>query len=156
MREILYKAKRIDNGEWVSGGSIITFLDDGVKSFFMPQFNEKCICEHDEVTDDILSFSDCRFYKVDPETICQYIGLADKNGRKIWENDIAHFHGDHDDICVIRYGEYNNNTQNRHIGFYTDWQTFDFIFRQDLGFWVREREIEVIGNVFDNPELLEV
>ena len=52
MREILFKAKRLDNGEWVSGGSLITFFDNGVKSFFMPQFNEKCTCEHDEKTDD--------------------------------------------------------------------------------------------------------
>lgn len=155
MREILFKAKRTDNGEWVMGGTIIQFLDDGVRSFYIPQFNEKCICEHDETTDDILSFSDCRFYKVDPETICRYTGVTDKNGNMIWENDIGHYHGTHDDICVIRYGEYDNNTRSKHIGFYTSWQTYDFMFRQDLGFWTDEREIEIIGNVFDNPELLE-
>lgn len=147
MREILFKAKRIDNNEWVSGGSLVTFSDNGVKSFFMPQFNEKCICEHDRITDDILSFSNCRFYKVHPETLCQFTGLHDKNGNKIWENDICVY--DDMDICVVRFGEYDNNTGHKHIGFHTSWQKYKDLYREDLGFWAsEEREVEVISNIF--------
>lgn len=155
MREILFKAKRISDGKWVEGYYIyhikrtICPIGDIVK----PEDEQHAI-----MCDGFSAWNmprDTVHFDIDPNTLCQFTGLKDKDGNKIWENDIVHFHETQDDICVIRYGEYNNNTQNRHIGFYTDWQTFDFIFRQDLGFWIREREFEVIGNVFDNPELLE-
>lgn len=140
-RVILFKAKRIDNGEWVMGGSIIQFLDDGVRSFYMPQFNEKCICKHDEVTDDILEFQNTRFYKVDGATICQYTGLTDKNGNKIWENDVVYAR------CnglsgkgVIQYEKgcfvLKDSKRNRTYSLFGEWR-----FRVD-------------GNIFDNPELL--
>lgn len=148
-REILFKAKRKDNGEWVEGGSLITFLDNGEKSFFMPQFNEKCICEHDEMTDDILSFSDCRFYKVDPETICRYTGLTDKNDNKIWENDIV-TEDWRNEKGIVRFGEFEAQVL-KNIGFNIEWNYISY--RQDICYWVGK--CEVIGNVFDNPELLE-
>lgn len=153
-REILFKAKRADNGEWVMGGSIIQFLDDGVRSFYMPQFNEKCICEHDEITDGILKFEDTRFYKVDGDTICQYTGLTDKNGNKIWENDIVKFpdcemstesgYGD----CFINAGKVAYDTESMSY-FFTDRITVDM---SDI---IIKEEVEVLGNIFDNPELLE-
>lgn len=155
-REILFKAKRADNGEWVMGGSIIQFLDDGVRSFYMPQFNEKCICEHDEVTDDILKFEDTRFYKVDGDTICQYTGLNDKNGKKIWENDIIKYHFG-EQTAPIKYGTYQScfdSTKTQHCGFYVDWD-FKKSLRKDLGYWICMVDAEPIGNIFDNPELLE-
>lgn len=148
MREILFRAKRMDNGEWVESGCIIQFLDNGVRSFYMPQFNTKCICTHDYVTDDILEFTNCRFYKVDPETVCQYTGLTDNNGKKIWEND----------ICII----HSSNIDEEDGYFTVEWDddgarivlngnslTVDFD-----NFY--GHECEVIGNIFDNPDLLEV
>ena len=77
MREILFRGKRTDNGEWVSGGSIVQGVEDGVRSAYMLQSNEKCTSIHGGWTDDILGFEDCRFYKVDGETICQFTGLKD-------------------------------------------------------------------------------
>ena len=156
-RYILFKAKRLDNGEWVMGGSIIQFLDDGVRSFYMPQFNEKCICEHDEVTDDILKFENTRFYKVDGDTICQYTGLTDKNGNKMWENDVVNYKNEsvgYDKNGIVKFGEYHSGFDGNanHIGIFIEWNS-DCL-RKDIGFWTKNRECEVIGNIFDNPELL--
>lgn len=165
-REILFKAKRIDNGEWVMGGSIIQFLDDGVRSFYMPQFNEKCICKHDEVTDDILEFQNTRFYKVDGATICQYTGLTDKNGNKIWENDIVSFtHSKLKDVnCDNAFGIPNFQTvkyqRNYVIEFVDTFCTYGLRFRNGSIHFpckcstCKMHDVKVIGNIFDNPELL--
>ena len=136
-REILFKAKHILLDKWYEG----YYVKIGILHYIA-------------VTDEGFE-NGYRLVEINPDTICQYTGLTDKNGNKIWENDICHYHGPSDDVCVIRYGEYHDNSRECHIGFFTDWQEFGYMFRQDLGFWVAEREIEVIGNTFDNPELLE-
>lgn len=143
MREILFKAKRKDNGEWVSGGTIVQFLDDGIRSFYMPQFNEKCDCTHDDATDDILVFENCRFYKVNPDTICQYTGYKNKIGALIWEND------------VIQYDIYFGIVVFNEGAFEIKWIDDSCNLREEIYFWATERNIAVVGNKFDNPELLE-
>ena len=130
MREILFKAKRIDNGEWVEGDLIHSF--DGENRFAISNA--------------------AGLYEIVPYTICQYTGLTDKNGNKIWENDVCYY--DDMDVCVVRFGEYDNNTGHKHVGFYTAWRKYKYMFRSDIGFWVKEKELEVIGNIFDNPELM--
>ena len=143
----LYKAKRMSDGAWISGGSIIQFLDNGIRSFYMPQFNEKYVCTHDDVTSDILGFESCRFYKVDRSTVCRCIGSEDKNGKLIWEND----------ICIIR-----SNPIDEEDGYFTvSWdndgarfklESDEMVFDFDS---IHSYECEVVGNIFDNPELLE-
>ena len=127
MREILFKAKRIDNGEWVEGNLISA--SDG----------RRAISE---------TGGNWELYTCFPETICQFTGLYDKNGKKIWENDIVFVTDENDCSGQISTG----------IG--------DIIFIE--GMWYidgRPQEglydinkifqIEVIGNIFDNPELLQ-
>ena len=127
----LFRAKRIDNDEWVYG---------------LPSCDEDGEIEEIEVW----SEDDINFYSVDPETICQCTGIKDKNGNLIWENDICDRKEEYPEIVKYNKG---------------DW-TLDYSYSKDkdsgycfcnLGFYVLERKcVEVIGNTFDNPELLEV
>lgn len=129
----LFKAKTC-NGEWVRG-----FLASNKGKLYI---------------------SDGRpfAFEIRPDTICQCTGLKDKNGNLIWENDIVKDF--FSDACApIRYGSYQNcfdSTKAEHIGFYVDWSgKYTKYYRKDFGYWIHMVDIEVIGNIFDNPELLE-
>lgn len=94
--------------------------------------------------------------EVDPETICQFTGLCDKNGKKIWENDIIKYHFG-EIYAPIKYGCYQNcfdSQKTEHVGFYVDW-TGDKCLRKDLGYWINMVDAIPVGNIFDNPELLQ-
>lgn len=134
MREILFKAKRIDNGEWVEG----CYLLSGGKHFIYAEYIEH-YCMPVIIKAEII-----------PETLCQLTGLCDKNGNKIWENDIVNHNGEYAPVKFGRYcssfdyGSYN-------FGFYVDFPEETF-YRKELGYWCGK--VKVAGNVFDNPELL--
>lgn len=90
------------------------------------------------------------------DTICQCTGLKDKNGNMIWENDVIKYHFGNV-YAQIRYGAYQScfdSQKTEHIGFYVDWSERRN-YRKDLGYWINMVNAEVIGNIFDNPELLE-
>lgn len=144
MREILFKAKRIDNGEWVEGNLVLTpNSDEDFKTIIIP-FNDNG--EYTEgAGDECLGFE--TWYKVDMTTICQCTGLTDKNGNKIWENDVCNcIYDGRLSIRVIIWDkdelDFKGTNGKKNYG-----KEFDY-----LGCC---EEIEVIGNIFDNPELLE-
>lgn len=123
----LYRAKRLDNGEWVQGYLSYPFCTEkGNESYY---FYAK----------DSLDFF-CRCV-VDASTICQCTGLTDKNGKLIWENDIV---ADNVIYGVVKWDDVNARyvIDDRDDGY------------QDYSEWWHE--VKVIGNKFDNPELLEV
>lgn len=130
-RENLFKAKRKDNGEWVEGYKV-KYPSGKVEIF------KKCA----ELPDVLLR---C---EVDPKTICEYTGLKDKNGKKIWENDILRRDGYWDIRIEFENGVFmvRNTDKVQYINrvVYTPISIFDI------------NVYEVIGNIFDNPELLEV
>lgn len=94
-------------------------------------------------------------FEVRPDTICQCTGLKDKNGKLIWENDVIKYHFGNA-YAQIRYGAYQScfdNQKTEHIGFYVDWSE-SRNYRKDLGYWINMVNAEVVGNIFDNPELI--
>ncbi len=137
MREILFRAKRLDNGEWVEG-----YYYRGTFSNELKTYIKQNAIDNDEGK---LFRYDIN-YEVDTNTLCQYTGLTDKNGLKIWENDILKANLDED---------FAENTTYEWVkwyesGFYT-YEDNSLVSILDI--WDTEN-FEVCGNVFDNPELL--
>lgn len=124
MREILFRAKRTDNGEWVEGYPV-NYPSGKVVIF------KECI----EPPDILLRCG------IDPETLCQYTGLKDKNGKRIWENDIVRIENSMDEgIGNIEFYDgmwYVDGKPNNSL--------YDIV-EYD------EADVEVIGNIFDNTE----
>ena len=133
MREILFRGKRLVDGEWIVGYFVVT----GRYSAIKPK---------GEV-----------YYGVDPSTVGQYTGLTDKNGKKIFEGDIVKADGY---IFVVRFGKCGGvaNAENfGYMGFYFD--GFDDVTKDCIRYGLRNdicyfTNREVIGNIHDNPELL--
>ena len=131
-REILFKAKRANNGEWVEGYYVRYGFTGKEKHYIVPVYA-----------------SDLYAFEVDKKTVCQYTGLTDKNGKKIWENDI---------IKTSRYGKDDGKGSN-FAGFdifSVRWDDGGFaLYSKWRRFNLRDNnEYEVIGDIFDNPELL--
>ena len=133
MREIFFRGKRTDTGEWVEGSLvwIRNYEEQPYQCFIISQLSYLEYGEFDEM------------YQVYPETVGQYTGLTDKNGKKIFEGDIVKY-GDTVHKVVF---EQRNGTA--YFGLvYSPLETLPFGHYQDL------RQIEVIGNIHDNLELL--
>lgn len=140
----LYRGKRIDNGKWVEG-SLVTGvffrLGQEIPYMFCPN-----LADYDCFED----FSEENgIFEVDPSTICQCTGLKDKNGKLIWENDILSGHID------VEFPK--DETRKRVVWHENGWCTNepgcdDYEELDDFD----SENFEVIGNKFDNPELLEV
>ena len=130
MREILFRAKRLDNGEWVEG-------------YFMPRPNEP-----NGSKTYIVTVGRTVWHEVEPETVCQFTGLTDKNGVKIFEGDIVRDCDEENEVFVVKYYA--------HSGY----AAFDVEPEincdcNGLSYLVELGSAEVIGNIFDNPELME-
>ena len=140
MREILFKAKRKDNGEWVEG--LLWKKKYKSNKIFISCFPDKD--DNEEV------------YVVDEKTICQFTGLTDKNGNKIWENDVVkryNANGDAWRISKIVWADYSLNMGwcIEDVKSLTEYSSKLF----KVGFNADDAEkVEVIGTKFDNPELL--
>lgn len=161
MREILFRGKRLDNGEWVEGyytelpcgslGATIFSNDDELvcedtKSYIIKVFTK----QHTNYSNsNPLQVIECEKYEVIPETVGQFTGLTDKNGKKIFEGDIVK--GD----LGLGYGDNENHIA--YIEYQEDGMSFCLveILEEDFGKCAEiSDDLEVIGNIYDNPELL--
>lgn len=140
MREILFRGKRVDNGEWVSSGNLIHFNEDN--EYYIPATDAHCKCTHDS-EDNIIEWNEVLFYKVIPETVGQYTGLKDENGVKIFEGDVVDIIPEIEEIGVIEWADGEAVFMINGDGWCA---TFDNYYPYD---------VEVIGNIHDNPELVE-
>ena len=141
-REILFKAKRKYSGEWVEG-----FVFEFKGEFYIMEMTQTFMTAYYS-EESVVDFN-MRAIEIDPDTICQYTGLTDKNGKKIWENDILKANLDEsypEDITYIKIL----------------WNECGFCVNENYStdIWTLEKwdaeHFQVCGNIFDNPDLLEV
>lgn len=119
IENIKFKAKRLDNGEWIVGSIIRSTA--GVK-------------ERAYIVDNFSSMSDYSVVGVDPSTVCMFTGLTDKNGAPIYEGDIVM----HKDNNAERRGDIN-----------WDSKAAAFCFGQDFLVHYHSEDMVVVGNKFD-------
>ena len=150
MREIIFRGKRMDNGEWVYGSLFVGFK----KCYICPE----AIAMYN--FDGALCLGG--FVEVSPESVGQYTGLKDKNGKRIFEGDIIKAdNGKQSSISVVKFGEYYPkmfyamldmfNPGIPHLnanGFYLESAK-----HEDMILF-KSRYFEVIGNIHDNKSLL--
>ena len=134
MREILFRGKRTDNGEWIEGYLVektIFSIFDTHLSFVI--YKKPTNIYHEE------------YREIDPSTVGQYTGLTDKNGTKIFEGDIV------------------QNTANGNFGivrWYDEHAAFVIHgINDNKTYWLFDNDfskVRIVGNIYDNPELVEV
>lgn len=132
MREILCKAKQTDTGEWVKG--------------YYAKY-QPCASKAEHVCGIVPEYASALYMqKIDPQTLCRYTRLTDKNNQKIWEGDIckivSRYIDEEDGLFVVRWDD--NGARFVLVG---DSLVLDF-------YNVYGTECEVVGNIFDNPELI--
>lgn len=152
MREILFRGKRVDTGQWLYGHYVCQY---GADMIYLP-----------EGVDREQGFD---YYHIDKETLCEFTGLRDKNGKRIWENDIV--------ITQPFYDRpYSDKRKPKQFFGIVEYKTSTFngnkfypkqVYQAEWGLKYTEEHgkfvhfswgdlwgCEVIGNRFDNPELL--
>ena len=137
MKQILFRGKRVDNGEWVCG--YLYRLSERLNPFIM------------------FVNSNAESHEVILETVGQFTGLCDKNGNKIFEGDILETEGPDGTRYwdVVHFGHFNDddNHGNEYIGFYVKSSNYTTsLLEMLLG---EHNYCYIIGNIYDNPELLE-
>ena len=129
MRDILFRGKRLDNGVWIEGFFVEKKYplreSDVCSAFILAQHGDSFV-----------------WYPVDPSTVGQYTGLTDKNGKRIWEGDVLTVDGE---VGCFEL-KFNENT----AMFIMDGDAI----RASFNIFGTD-EVEVVGNIHDNPELLE-
>lgn len=129
MREILFRGKRIDNGEWV----------EGLLFYWYDSFYEEYRLHIQKVKPKVS-------FEIDPNTVCQFTGLVDRYNKKIFENDIV--------SCTEPYGVYCDEIKGKVVykisSFVMEYRKFNIPLSNDIP----KPEFCVIGNIYDNKDLI--
>ena len=147
-REIIFRGKRVSNGNWIEGYFVLLAINEGLKHAIHTGTDEG------------------RFilFEVIPDTVGQFTGLCDKNGKKIFEGDIlkatyteqrqyqgVSYQDEHSCVEEVIYNEksacFMLKIMCEDVPLYRPLHNF--------GSLANIKELEVIGNIYDNPELLE-
>lgn len=137
MREILFRGKMKDTDKWVEGYYAMMGKENLVRHYIVQNCALTGLFSDPKEN---MYFNDV---EIDPETLCQYTGLKDMNGNRIWENDIIK-HEISDTIGTVKWYQED----------YVGWCVDDTIIDEQQFTDEMWNECEVIGNIFDNPELL--
>lgn len=137
MREILFRGKRTDNGEWVEGIPIITHIG----TFIVLEENPHYCWQYGYMEIDELA-------KVNPDTVGQYTGLTDLHGVRIYEGDVVKVTDDYGETDFSDGGVGD-------VGFYDGLWYVSGEVNNGLNDLTKVYYVEVIGKIHDNPELLE-
>ena len=152
MREILFRGKRLDNGEWAEGFIVASRENTYPNGFEMITVDGINYDELDNYIPDFIS------YAVDPSTVGQYTGLKDKNGNLVFDGDILHIAKISDGL-----GSYYQPPLDYPVNVVVKWDLCAWMWetlcddKRYISFpdaWCHY-ECEIIGNIYDNPELLE-
>ena len=130
MREILFRGNRMDNGEWVYGYYVHIGPVSCQRAYIIPEYASALYVN-----------------EVYPSTVGQYTGLKDKNGKRIFDGDVAKvLQGKDKDIAYVGFenGAFMLYPKTGNIYERTLWE-----------YWYNDWDVDVIGNITDNPELLE-
>lgn len=138
MREMLFRGKRLDNGEWYEGSHLFLHvpMSDWTGRHRGPAKDVHYIVDQGDMN-----------YAVDPETVSQYTGLKDRNGKKIFEGDLVKILGWKPPIMQIAFIEGAFCLADA-VGEFAA----DLIYINHAG----DNQTEVVGNIYDNPKLMEV
>lgn len=144
MREILFRGKSTKTNQWIYGG------------FHIWEKRQVCVFGNDRLKDDeiscvitVNSFADWNMprtmhaVEVIADTVGQYTGLTDRNGNKIFEGDIVNILTENEEIGIIVYED---------GGFIVRADKFSIDFINNIN----GTDVEVIGNIYDNPKLIEI
>ena len=144
MREILFRAKRVGDGEWVEGYYAMMGKGNLIRHYIVQNCALTGLFEDPE---DNMYFNDV---EIDPETIGQYTGKTDEDGKKIFEGDIVGFI----DLYSTESG-YSESSCLREVIWSKEECCFHVTNRLSAESWEVLDECKVVGNVFDNKELLD-